>query len=197
MRKLIVSIMVSLDGFCAGADGNPAVLPMHIGFDDYNLERMRAADYLLFGATTFDMFRGYWPSVKDDASAHETLREISRLNTVLPKLVVSDSLPEKLADAWRDTTEVVRRAAAKERIARLKQDPGGDILVFGSHVLWNDLLTAGLVDEIYVLVAAVTLGAGVPAFERTSHADFHLLEHRLLPGSNTVVLRYGVPSTTT
>lgn len=189
MRKLIVSTLISLDGFCAGEGGNPGALPMDLAFDNYNLERMRAADHLLFGATTFNMFRSYWPNVKDDAGAHETLREISRLNTALPKLVVSDSMPDTVTGDWSDT-EVVRRPAAHERIARLKQSPGRDILVFGSHILWNDLLAAELVDELYVLMGNLVLGSGVPAFEHLNRTEFRLLETRKLEGSDTVLLRY-------
>ena len=191
MRKLIVSTLISLDGFCAGEDGNPGVLPMDMAFDTYNLERMRSADHLLFGATTFNMFRSFWPRVQDNEEAPETLREISRLNNALPKIVVSDSLPPIIAGDWNDT-EVVRRAAVKDRIAALKQDEGRDILVFGSHVLWNHLLAVGLVDEIYVLVGSLLLGTGVPAFEKSSQAGLQRLDTRIIEGSDTVLLRYGV-----
>jgi dihydrofolate reductase len=169
--------------------------PMDEVFNRHNLERLRAAGHLLFGATTFAMFRAFWPGVADNAEAPETLREISRLNSALPKLVVSDSLPQTIAGAWSDT-EVVRRAAAHERIAALRQSQGADILVFGSHVLWNDLLAAGLVDEVQVLVGNVLLGTGVPAFEHSGQASLRRLDMRTFEGSDTVLLRYGVGAAT-
>ena len=52
-------------------------------FDAYNVERLRAADTLLLGRTSFDGFKGYWPSVADDASASPDNREISRLNSAI------------------------------------------------------------------------------------------------------------------
>lgn len=191
MAKLIVSTLVSLDGFCAGKGGDLAGMPMDEVFNRHNLERLKAAGHLLFGATTFAMFRAFWPGLADNPEAPETLREISRFNTALPKLVVSDSLPQPLTGGWSDA-ELVRRAAAHERIAALRQNQGRDILVFGSHVLWNDLLAAGLVDEIHVLVENVLLGKGVPAFEHAGPAGLQRLEMRTFDGSDTVLLRYGV-----
>lgn len=196
MAKLIVSTLVSLDGFCAGEGGDLAGMPMDEVFNRHNLERLKGAGHLLFGATTFAMFRAFWPGVADNAEAPETLRDISRLNGALPKLVVSDSLPQTIEGGWSDT-EVVRRAKAHERIAALRQGRGADILVFGSHVLWNDLLAAGLVDEIHVLVGNVLLGKGIPAFEHAGRARLHRLDLRTFEGSDTVLLRYGVDAAAT
>ena len=92
MAKLIVSNIVSLDGYVAGPGGNPAVLPMDHAFDAYNLERLREAGTLVLGRTTFEMFRGFWPALQHAPDAPPVLREISRLNTAMPKIVVSDSL---------------------------------------------------------------------------------------------------------
>jgi dihydrofolate reductase len=54
MRKLIVSNMMSLDGYFAGPAENVMVLPMDQAFDAYNAERLHAADTLLLGRTTYD-----------------------------------------------------------------------------------------------------------------------------------------------
>src|SRR5205085_404679 len=92
MAKLIVSNIVSLNGFVAGPGGNPGVLPMDQAFDAYNLERLRSAGTLVLGRKTFEMFRGFWPGMQHAADAPPVLREIARLNGAMPKLVVSDSL---------------------------------------------------------------------------------------------------------
>jgi riboflavin biosynthesis pyrimidine reductase len=65
--------------------------------------------------------------------------------------------------------------------------------VFGSSTLWNDLLAAGLVDEIHLMVGPVALTDGVPAFAGKPDASLRLLEEpRTWEGSDNVLLRYGV-----
>ena len=100
MRKLIVSNIISLDGYYEGPGKNVMVLfdyrldayPMDESFDAYNAERLRAADTLLLGRTMYDQFKGYWPSVADDPNAPPITREISRLDNAINKVVISDSL---------------------------------------------------------------------------------------------------------
>ncbi len=66
-------------------------------------------------------------------------REISRLNAAIEKVVVSNSLkPDEVERCG--PTRVVRRAGAHAEVVTLKRGPGQDILIFGSHLLWNDLL---------------------------------------------------------
>jgi dihydrofolate reductase len=183
---LIVTNIMSLDGYVAGPDGNPMALPMDARFDRYNADRLTAASTLLLGATTYSMLHSFWPYVADDASATPVNREISRLNGAIDKVVVSDSLPSSPPGPWQSTTTVVRRAAAHAEVAALRQR--GDIVVFGSRTLWNDLLTAGLVDEIHLLVGAVVLGEGIPAFD--AGPDLDLLSTHTWTDSSNVLLRY-------
>jgi len=80
MRKLIVSNIMSLDGYYQGPGENVMVLPLDEAFDAYNAERLRAADTLLLGHTTYDGFKSFWPSVADDPNftpAHCTLGDIT------------------------------------------------------------------------------------------------------------------------
>lgn len=190
MAQLIVSQLISLDGYCAGPGGNPGVLPMDDAFNAYNLERLRAAGTLVLGRTTFSMFAGFWPIVAVNPDAPAMLREMARLNTAMPKLVVSDTLDLATAPAW-GPVEVVSRQGAAARIAEIKQSSGRDLLVFGSHVMWNALLAQGLVNELHLLLGAVVLGDGVRAFEQPAARPLRLLDQRRLEGSETALLRYG------
>src|SRR5918994_1557729 len=103
MRRLIVSNIMSLDGYYEGPGKNVMVLPMDESFDAYNAERLHAADTLLLGRTTYDGFRGFWPSVADDPNATPIQREISRLNNAIDKVVISDSLTSEETDPWHNT----------------------------------------------------------------------------------------------
>ena len=166
-------------------------MPLDGSFSAYNLERLRTADTLLLGRSTFEGFRSYWPDVADDPAQDETEREISRRNTAARKVVVSDSLRPDELGGWGEA-ELVRRADAHDAVRRLKAEDGADILVFGSIPVWNDLLAAGLVDELHVMVGNGVLGDGVPAFTAPVAARLPLREMRRLEGSDNVLLVYAV-----
>jgi dihydrofolate reductase len=189
MRKVIVTALISLDGYIAGPGDDIMVMPMDESFSAYNVERLRAADTLLLGASTYQGFRDYWPPVADDESQPPVEREISRLNGAIEKVAVSNTLTADDTGVWADTTRIVKRDEAHDVVRELRAGEGGDILIFGSVPLWNDLLGRGLVDELHLMVGNAAIGAGVPAF--TAGTDrLELLEVRQLEGSPNVLLRY-------
>jgi dihydrofolate reductase len=118
MRKLIVSNAISLDGYYTGPDDNVMVMEMDQAFDEYNAERLRAADTLLLGRTTYDGFKSFWPHVADDPKFSAAQREISRLDNTIDKVVVSNNLTPGETEPWRNT-RIIRRAEATEQIAAL------------------------------------------------------------------------------
>jgi dihydrofolate reductase len=201
MRKLVVANIISLDGYVAGPGGDVMALPMDGFFDEYNLERQREADTLLLGATTYLGLKGYWPAVAEDPTLSpavaanpevaELHREIGQRNNTIQKVVVSDSLNEADTAPWTDTTVIVRRADVYQAVAALKDQPGADILMFGSRTLWNDLLVAGLVDELHLMIGAAALAGGTPAFGGPAPA-LELLDVRRRDGSQNVLLHYQV-----
>ncbi len=190
MRKLIVTNIVSLDGYYAGPGENVMALPMDNSFDEYNAERLATADTLLLGGTSYEMFKGFWPQMVDNPEATPAHRQISRLENAIDKFVVSDSLTADQTDPWTDTTRIVRRDDAHQEIAKLKGEPGKDILVFGSRITWNDLFSAGLVDELHLMVGAVVLGGGTPLFGNEMSAGLRLLGSQSFDGSDNLLVRY-------
>src|ERR671919_2265179 len=143
-------------------------------FDAENLERLRAADRLLLGATTYVGLKGFWPAVAEDPTASPAVemdpsvadlhREIGTRNNEIRKVVVSDSLTERDTAPWTDTTTIVPRAEARRKVAELEEEQGGDILTFGSRTTWNEMLAADLVDELFLMVGSAVIGGGTPAF---------------------------------
>jgi dihydrofolate reductase len=197
MRSIIVANIMTIDGYYAGPGNNPMVLNMDHSFDSYNLERMRSAGTILLGRSSFELFSSFWPMVADapedpaNPSLSATNREFSRLYRDVPKLVVSDTLAVAPENAWVGTTEVVPRTEAVARLERERAGDGGDIVIFASHVLWNGLLSDGLVDEVHLIVGPAAIGDGVPIFEHP--AALELVEARQLEGSGNVLHRY-IPS---
>lgn len=191
MRKLIVCNLISLDGFYSGPGGNIMAMPFDNGFSDYNAERLRAADTLLLGRKSFEAFRSYWPAIVEDANQPAVEREIARLNIAVEKVVVSNRLRPGEVEGW-GPTRVVPRANAHADVAALKKGQGRDILVFGSHVLWNGLLAAGLVDELHLMIGAGVVGEGIRAFETRPPGRLRLLDTRTFDGSSLLLVRYAV-----
>jgi hypothetical protein len=102
MRKLIVCNIVSLDSYFEGPGKDVMVLSMDGFFDEHNLERLRAADTLLLGATTFAGLKGFWPAVAENPAVSPAVannpdvadlhRQMGLRNNEIQKVVVSDSL---------------------------------------------------------------------------------------------------------
>jgi dihydrofolate reductase len=196
MRKLIVCNAMSLDGYYEGPGKNVMALfdyrwdyPTDESFDAYNAERLRAADTLLLGRVSYDGFKGFWPSVADDPAATPLQREISRLDNAIEKVVISDSLTPEETAPWHNT-RIISRADAHGQIAELKGQTGRDVLVFGSRILWNDLLAHDLVDELHLMIGPVVLGAGKPLFDEQPAVSLRLIDSRTWEGSGNVLLRY-------
>ncbi|MGY1699971.1 dihydrofolate reductase family protein [Geodermatophilus sp. SYSU D00766] len=196
MRTVVVSNIVSIDGFYEGPGGDVMALNLDAAFDAYNLERIRAAGTVLLGRRSFEGFSSYWPTVAAaphdpaDRALSEDNRELSRLYDPLPKVVVSDGLVVPADNPWHAVTSVVPRADATARVTAEKEHGSGDILVFGSRTTWNGLLAQGLVDEIHLVVGPRALGGGTPTFD--APADLCLLGVRHPQGSDNVLVRYAV-----
>ena len=189
MRKYIVSMIVSVDGYHEGPGNDVMAMPFDGGFSRYNVELLRNAGTLLHGRRFFDGGE-YWTRVAADEAQPAVEREIGEINNRTEHVVISDSLRPDPSWAWADLTRIVPVAQAKDEVAALKRGEGGDILTFGSVTTWSPLLEAGLVDELHVLVGPALLGDGSKVFTGAARVPLRLLESRVLPDSQLVQLRY-------
>ncbi len=159
MRKLIALMHVSLDGFCAGPKGemNWIALSEEIFADVETLvERSGAAVY---GRTTYGMMRGYWPTVATrPGSSPRELRHAQWVEKS-PKHTFSRTLE---SSDWNN----VHLHKDAEAIRGLKQQPGGDLLIFGSPGLTHTFLAMDAIDEFWLNLNPVLLGEGIRYWDK-------------------------------
>jgi dihydrofolate reductase len=162
MRKVVLWIGMSLDGFTSGPNEQLDWLVPHATRPQaqsvYRTLRERC-DTVLLGRANYEGFFGYWPKVKDDPKASRSDVEISRWLDDVPKVVFSHTLREV---KWKNARLAEARAA--DEVAALKRAPGKDIIIQNSTRLAQSLLAAGLIDELHIIIAPVAIGAGRALF---------------------------------
>jgi dihydrofolate reductase len=151
MRKLILQMMVSVDGYFEGPGRELDWHNVDAEFNDLAISFLDSVDTLLFGRITYELMAKYWPTeyaVKDDPIV------AGKMNT-LRKVVVSRTLNRV---EWNNSTLV--KGDLIDEVRKLKQQPGKDIAVFGSSDVAVALVPHGLIDEYRIMVNPVILGAG-------------------------------------
>ena len=187
MRRVVVSEFVSLDGVVE--DPRWTFRFMSEEREDFKFDELSASGALLLGRVTYEGFAAAWPSMMEryEGPRRAELQTYTEMMNGYPKYVVSTTLQEPLE--WNNSTLVEGDAA--EEVLRLKQQPGKDILVFGSGRLVNTLLRHDLIDEYRLMVFPIIVsGSRQRLFEGESGPKvLGLVETKTL-GSDVVVLTY-------
>ncbi len=181
MRKVALQMYLSLDGVMEA----PEKWTFQYWDDEhekYAYDRLLASDALLLGRSTYETFAASWPQRSGDDFT-------DRMNSY-PKYVISETLehPE-----WHNSHVVKGNVVAE--VSRLKQQPGKDIMVYGSGQLVNTLLQNGLIDDCRIWMFPIILGRGKRLFrEDNENRKLELVNTKTF-GSGVVVLCYQPPET--
>ena len=166
MRKITAGLFIALDGVVEAPD------QWH--FPYFNDEMgaavdatLGAADTVLFGRKTYDSFAGAWPEREEAGEADAGLAK--KLGDVR-KIVVSN---EKLAFTWRNSEQL--EGDLVEAVTALKNEPGGNIGMSGSVSVVRQLLEAGLVDELHLLVHPIAVRKGMRLFDEGETIPLRLI----------------------
>jgi dihydrofolate reductase len=155
MRKLVLFLHLSLDGFSATEEGGLEWIPYNEAFEKYAEKVVSTVGMPVYGRVTYEMMKNYWPAFLTDetASAHD--REHAAWLEGVEKIVVSTTLPHQ---EWNNT-RVLRENVAQE-LAKLKNEPGKDLVIFGSITLATSLIESNIIDEFQFTISPVILGKG-------------------------------------
>ena len=167
MRKIVVAEFMSADGVIEAPD--QWQFPFQTQEMGEITERQnRDNDAYLYGRVTYEMFAGYWPTLKNNEFG-----VADKVNSA-PKYVVSTTLQKA---EWNNSTLL----KSIEELRKLKQQGDGQMGIIGSAKLVHSLLEADLIDEIQVLMHPIVLGKGTRLFPDGYHSSMKLVDSKTLP----------------
>jgi dihydrofolate reductase len=175
MRKVIISEFLTLDGVMEAPQWT-----FQFGSEEqekFKFDELFACDALLLGRVTYEGFAAAWPNMQGTGAYGE------RMNSI-PKYVVSTTLQEL---EWNAS---LLKGQLAEEVSKLKQQPGQDILVFGSGDLVHQLIQQDLIDEYRLMIFPVVVGSGKRLFrEGSAKKVLKLIETKTFR-SGVIVLTY-------
>ena len=183
MRKIILMMSVSLDGYFEGPDRD---ISWHLVDEELHRhfnEQCKAMGAFMDGRVTHELMAEFWPTADRDPDSSAAMVEFAGIWRDMPKFVFSRTLTT--AD-WNST---VIRDVVPEEIAELKAQPGGDIALGGAN-LAATFMEQGLIDEYRIYVHPVVLGRGRPLFESPNVRMNLKLAGTQAFGNGVVLLHY-------
>lgn len=183
MRKIIYSMMVSLDGMIAGPKGERDWAIIDRELHEYANHQEHSVDTHLYGRRTWEVMAGHWPTADTDPASSDVEVEYGRLWKQMQFIVFSRTLQQVEGNA-----RLVREVRVDE-IKALKEQPGKDMTIGGAE-LAATFMRLGLIDEYHLYVHPAVLGGGTPMFPALDQPlHLELVQARIF-GSGVVHLRY-------
>ncbi len=185
MRKVVVMMSVSVDGFMEGPnrelDWQVVDDELHTHFN----EVLAGMGAFLDGRVTYELMAGFWPTADSDPASTRPMAEFARIWRDKPKIVYSRTLQTA------DWNTMVVHDVVPEEVEALKAQPGGDLVVGGAD-LAAEFARLDLVDEYRLYVHPIILGRGKPLFPGSdARTALRLLETRTF-GNGVILLRHAV-----
>ncbi|HET6784920.1 MAG TPA: dihydrofolate reductase family protein [Erysipelotrichaceae bacterium] len=200
MRKIIVSNMITLDGFYEGKDHSLDSLFEFFhpdyhkdeSMDKYNLDLLIASDFLLFsGKESFLGFKSFWQNYYSQPNTSEVRIQISKRMNLINKIVVSDKIETTDLGEWQNT-EIIRISELEIKLAEIKNQVGKNLLILGGRTLWNSLMDYELIDELHIMIFPLLAYEGVPLLTSKKKVYLKLIDTQTWKGSGNVIVRYTV-----
>jgi dihydrofolate reductase len=150
-------LSMSLDGYF---EGPARELDWHLVDEELHQhfnQLLAPMSVFLDGRVNYELMAQYWPHADEDPTAPAPVREFARIWRDMPKIVYSRTLQKA---EWNAR---ILREVDPDEVRKLKQQPGGDMVVGGAN-LASTFTRLGLIDEYWIYLQPVVLGAGHPLF---------------------------------
>ncbi|WP_055535635.1 dihydrofolate reductase family protein [Streptomyces graminilatus] len=187
MRKVVLMMSISLDGYFEGPDRELDWSMVDEELHQYFNQQVRSMGALLSGRITHQLMADFWPTADSDPGPGpdmtEAMVEFAGIWRDIPKYVFSRTLEH--AD-WNTT---IVREVVPEDIRAMKEQPGGDLAVSGAELV-AEFMRHDLVDEFHLCVHPVLLGRGRPLFHESDHLTRLRLTETRTFGNGVVLLRH-------
>lgn len=170
--------MVTLNEFFADEEGTQEWHKPGKEVDAFALEQMKTAKAMVFGRKTHELMATFWPTEE----GKQAEPEIAEYMNKLPKIVFSRS--GRYARQWQNSRLTTQ--PLKEEIESLKKEHKGNIFVFGSADLVDNLVKENLIDEFRLLVDPEVIGRGSPLFRRK--ISLNLSEVKSFPDNEVLII---------
>lgn len=185
MRKIVLFMHISLDGFVAGPQGEMDWIRVDDELFDYAAQRTNESDTALYGRVTYQMMESYWPTAADQPNPSKHDLEHSAWYKQVSKVILSRSMK------GRDIPNVtIINNNVKQHILAIQQQPGREIIIFGSPGAAHSLMQLDLIDEYWLFVNPILLGQGIPLFDNVlPGTQLHLCTTKVF-SSGVVCMHY-------
>lgn len=184
MRKLVLFMHTSLDGFVAGSKGEMDWIHVDEELFDYASNRTNESDLALYGRVTYQMMDAYWPTAASQPNASKHDIEHSAWYNKVQKVVLSKTMN----GTTLKNTKIISGNLANE-INQLKNAIGSEIIIFGSPGAAHSLMAENLIDEFWLFVNPIVLGQGIPLFKNPPQMKLKLITSKAL-NSGVVCTHY-------
>ena len=172
MRKLRLQVQISIDGCIAGPNNEMNWLIWDDGYIKYVNDITESVDTIIMGRKMVDGFIPYWTEVMNKPD--DPMNAIAKKMIDIPKIVFTKTLDKS---KWINTD--IATGNLKDEITKLKNQNGGDIIVYGGVSFDSSLIKEKLIDEFYLFVNPVAIGNGKPIFKGLEEIQrFTLIESK-------------------
>lgn len=173
MRQIVLSMMVSIDGYIEGMDSD---ISWHVWDDEmqaYMMDFLETVDTFIYGRKSYELMLDYWPNQKG---------AFADIMNQTPKIVFSKTLKKAQMNA-----RIVHKNLVGE-VQKEKARPGKDMALFAGANLASSFMEHNLIDEYRIIVNPVTLGKGIPLFQTEKRHQYNLFHTKTFACGNVLLI---------